>query len=96
MQNATEVLAEPSLQQDNTLDFKESALNTSIAVNVASQDNKLTESLTTETSVEQVTEAKAQTLSSVADTNAVAHLSSFNQDSAASTATQKVESSVVS
>ncbi|MCI7772882.1 MAG: hypothetical protein MR514_03375, partial [Succinivibrio sp.] len=96
MQNATEVLAEPSLQQDNTLDFKESALNTSIAVNVSSQDNKLTESLTTETSVEQVTEAKAQTLSSVADTNAVAHLSSFNQDSAASTATQKVESSVVS
>ena len=96
MQNATEVLAEPSLQQDNTLDFKESALNTSIAVNVLSQDNKLTESLTTETSVEQVTEAKAQTLSSVADTNAVAHLSSFNQDSAASTATQKVESSVVS
>ena len=96
MQNATEVLAEPSLQQDNTLDFKESALNTSIAVNVASQDNKLTESLTTETSVEQVTEAKSQTLSSVADTNAVAHLSSFNQDSAASTATQKVESSVVS
>ena len=96
MQNATEVLAEPSLQQDNTLDFKESALNTSIAVNVASQDNKLIESLTTETSVEQVTEAKAQTLSSVADTNAVAHLSSFNQDSAASTATQKVESSVVS
>lgn len=96
MQNATEVLAEPSLQQDNTLDFKESALNTSIAVNVASQDNKLTESLTTETSVEQVTEAKAQTLSSVADTNAVAHLSSFNQDSAASTATQKVENSVVS
>ena len=96
MQNATEVLAKPSLQQDNTLDFKESALNTSIAVNVASQDNKLTESLTTETSVEQVTEAKAQTLSSVADTNAVAHLSSFNQDSAASTATQKVESSVVS
>ena len=96
MQNTTEVLAEPSLQQDNTLDFKESALNTSIAVNVASQDNKLTESLTTETSVEQVTEAKAQTLSSVADTNAVAHLSSFNQDSAASTATQKVESSVVS
>ena len=96
MQNATEVLAEPSLQQDNTLDFKESALNTSIAVNVASQDNKLTESLTTETSVEQVTEVKAQTLSSVADTNAVAHLSSFNQDSAASTATQKVESSVVS
>lgn len=95
MQNATEVLAEPSLQQDNTLDFKESALNTSIAVNVASQDNKLTESLTTETSVEQVTEAKAQTLSSVADTNAVAHLSSFNQDSAASTATQKVENSVV-
>ena len=96
MQNATEVLAKPSLQQDNTLDFKESALNTSIAVNVSSQDNKLTESLTTETSVEQVTEAKAQTLSSVADTNAVAHLSSFNQDSAASTATQKVESSVVS
>ncbi|MCI6450024.1 MAG: hypothetical protein MSA18_05860 [Succinivibrio sp.] len=96
MQNATEVLAEPSLQQDNTLDFKESALNTSIAVNVSSQDNKLTESLTTETSVEQVTEAKAQTLNSVADTNAVAHLSSFNQDSAASTATQKVESSVVS
>ena len=96
MQNATEVLAEPSLQQDNTLVFKESALNTSIAVNVSSQDNKLTESLTTETSVEQVTEAKAQTLSSVADTNAVAHLSSFNQDSAASTATQKVESSVVS
>ena len=96
MQNATEVLAEPSLQQDNTLDFKESALNTSIAVNVSSQDNKLTESLTTETSVEQVTEAKAQTLSSVADTNVVAHLSSFNQDSAASTATQKVESSVVS
>lgn len=96
LQNATEVLAEPSLQQDNTLDFKESALNTSIAVNVLSQDNKLTESLTTETSVEQVTEAKAQTLSSVADTNAVAHLSSFNQDSAASTATQKVESSVVS
>lgn len=95
MQNATEVLAEPSLQQDNTLDFKESALNTSIAVNVSSQDNKLTESLTTETSVEQVTEAKAQTLSSVADTNAVAHLSSFNQDSAASTATQKVENSVV-
>ena len=95
LQNATEVLAEPSLQQDNTLDFKESALNTSIAVNVSSQDNKLTESLTTETSVEQVTEAKAQTLSSVADTNAVAHLSSFNQDSAASTATQKVENSVV-
>ena len=95
MQNATEVLAEPSLQQDNTLDFKESALNTSIAVNVSSQDNKLTESLTTETSVEQVTEAKAQTLSSVADTNAVAHLSSLSQDSVASAVTQKVENSVV-
>ncbi|MCI5638983.1 MAG: hypothetical protein MR287_07135, partial [Succinivibrio sp.] len=62
MQNATEVLAKPSLQQDNTLDVNKSASNTTIAVNVASQDNKLTESLTTETSVEQVTEAKAQTL----------------------------------
>ena len=85
MQNTDEVLADPSLQQVNALDAKDSALNsTTEAPNVAHQENKPTESLTSEVLVETKTDEKAETISSIANTNAVAQVSSLNQDNGSS------------
>ncbi|MGN0927516.1 MAG: hypothetical protein ACI4M7_00085 [Succinivibrio sp.] len=96
MQNATEVLAEPSLQQDNTLDVNKSASNTTIeAPSTEPLENISTDSLNTEALVEAEKETKTDTVSSVSNTNDVEQVSSLSQDSVASAVTQKVENSVV-
>ena len=96
MQNATEVLAKPSLQQDNTLDVNKSASNTTIeAPSTEPLENISTDSLNTEALVEAEKETKTDTVSSVSNTNDVEQVSSLSQDSVASAVTQKVENSVV-